>query len=112
MATWRHGVCVCSSFVRLLAPLLPAHNYTLEVLPVDSPSSAAVYSDAAFGKQPLETQEPNAPDVVSFTTQRLHEGMRIPLTSGYGSTTMQVERSRLCVQYRLRESKVAGEVDR
>jgi hypothetical protein len=81
---------VCRAFVHLLAPLMPAHNYTLEVLPVDSPSDAAVYSDVAFGRQPLDTRSNAMPDKVAFTTQRLPQAMSIPFTDFGMITALQV----------------------
>lgn len=76
--------------MRLQAPLLPAHNYTLEVMPADSPSSVALYSDEAFGRQPLETREAGVPDAIAFTSQRLPQGMQMPLSSGFLVTILQV----------------------
>jgi hypothetical protein len=57
---------------------------------MDSPSDAAVYSDAAFDKQPLETRAPGMPDKVVFTTQRLPQGVNIALPT-FVVTTMQVK---------------------
>lgn len=79
--------------MQLQAPLLPAHSYTLEVLSlyVNDPDNAEVYSDEAFGRQPLVTREQDVPDLVTFTSQRLPEGMHTPLSSSSRITSLQVQ---------------------